>query len=356
VAPDASFTPRRIATASFYLPSESKIGAGYQAHGLANALHDLGHDVTMFSPCARTDDARYDHRHVPVTGRGRVRKWAGQLASIDLSGFDVLHAHGEDYTCRRSSDRVHLRTMHGSCFAEALHIRGARERTRMVAIGCTEVAASLVADRTIAVSGNTRRWYPWIRAVVPNGVDLDRFAPTDVREPVPTVLFVGTYERRKRGRLLMEHFARHVLPALPDAKLWMVCDDAPPAPNVEVLGRLSDADLADRYRRAWVFSLPSTYEGFGVPYIEAMASGTPVLATANPGAVEVLEHGRVGRIVDAEQLGPELRRLLRNEPERRRLSELGIQRAQSYGWPTVAQRYSEHYETVLARKRAAEIR
>jgi phosphatidylinositol alpha-mannosyltransferase len=352
VTADASFTPRRIAMASFYLPSESKIGAGYQAHGLANALQDLGHQVTMFSPCTRTDGARYEHRHVPLRGSGRVRRWARALASIDLGGFDVLHAHGEDHRCRRAADRVHVRTMHGSCFAEALHIRGARERTRMAAIGCTEVAASLVADRTIAVSGNTRRWYPWIHDVVPNGVDLERFAPSDVREPVPTVLFVGTYERRKRGRLLMEHFDRHVLPRVPEARLWMVCDDAPPGRHVEVLGRLSDADLADRYRRAWVFSLPSTYEGFGVPYIEAMASGTPVVATSNPGSVEVLEGGRVGRIVDDDELGPELVRLLEHEGERRRLAAVGLERARQYGWATVAERYTAHYDELLARKRA----
>ena len=350
------FTRRRIAMASFYLPSESKIGVGYQAHGLANALQGVGHDVTMFSPCGPSDGAAYEHRQLPVTGPGRLRKWARTLAATDLTGFDVLHAHGDDHLCRGSRERVHVRTMHGSCFAEALHITGARERTRMAALGCTEVVASVRADRTVAVSRNTRRWYPWIHHVVPNGVDVDRFAPGDVREPVPTVLFVGTYERRKRGRLLMEQFARDVLPVVPDARLWMVCDDAPRAPNVEVLGRISDADLADRYRRAWVFCLPSTYEGFGVPYIEAMAAGTPVVATSNPGSEEVLEHGRAGRIVADDHLGRELLRLVRDEVARRSLAAAGLRRAQQYSWGTVAALYSRHYDEVWSRRHRAATR
>ena len=65
----------------------------------------------------------------------------------------------------------------------------------------------------------------------------------------------------------------------------MVTQDAPadPGAGITVLGRLDDEELAREYRAAWVFCLPSSYEGFGIPYAEAMASGTPVVATPNPG-------------------------------------------------------------------------
>lgn len=52
-----------------------------------------------------------------------------------------------------------------------------------------------------------------------------------------------------------------------------------PDDGVRVLGKVSLERLTEFYRRAWLFCLPSSYEGFGVPYIEAMASGTAVVAT-----------------------------------------------------------------------------
>jgi len=217
----------------------------------------------------------------------------------------------------------------------------------MTALGLTEIVGSVVADRTVAVSANTRTIYPWIRSVIPNGVDLTRFYPGH-KEISPTVLFVGTYLQRKRGRLLMEAFRSQVLPAMPDARLWMVCSDAPPGRNVTVLGRLDDDELADRYRRAWVFCLPSSYEGFGVPYIEAMASGTAVVATRNAGAKEVLDHGRFGELTTPKGLGGALLALLRNQRRRQEHEAAGLARARRFAWPTVAGEYESAYATLLA--------
>jgi glycosyltransferase involved in cell wall biosynthesis len=350
--------PLRIALSSFYLPSESKIGAGYQAHGLAQALVDAGHHVTLFSPCRRPDDARYEHRLVEVPGPLRTFRWALRLRAQDFDEFDVFHAAGDDYWFVGKRRPAHVRTMHGSCLAEAAHIRGVKERVRMTLLGLGEVLATLVADRTVLVSENTRRWFPWVRTVIPNGVDLALFRPEGAREPDPTILFVGTYHNRKRGRLLAESFAAEILPALPTARLWMVCTDAPGASGVEVLGRLTDEDLADRYRRAWVFCLPSTYEGFGVPYIEALASGAPVVATPNVGAREVLDEGRFGVLSDDTSLGADVLALLRDEPRRAHLAKVGADRAADYDWAVVVSRYEAIYRELLAtpRRRGARAR
>ncbi len=158
----------------------------------------------------------------------------------------------------------------------------------------------------------------------------------------PTILFVGTYKNRKRGKLLMEIFAKQIRPAIPDAKLWMVCSDAP-SPGVEVLGRLSDEELADRYRRAWVFCLPSTYEGFGVPYIEAMASGTPVVVSPNVGAREVLGDGHFGLIATDDELGRELISFLTEPEKRRRFANAGLAGSRRFSWPNVVAQYEQVY-------------
>jgi phosphatidylinositol alpha-mannosyltransferase len=332
---------------SYYLPSESKIGAGYMAHRLAQVMAERGHDVTMFSPCAKPEDAIYEHTLVAMTGSLRTFRWAIRLRQLDFAGFDVIHVHGDNHLRPRRWCPAVVRTMHGSCFSEALHIKGTKARLRMFALGLTEIIGSLRADATVAVSDNTRHFYPWVKRVIPNGVDLALFHPGQ-KEAEPTIVFVGTYEQRKRGRLLMDAFARDVLPAVPDAKLWMVCSDAPPAPHVEVLGRLSDDELADRYRRAWVFCLPSSYEGFGVPYIEAMASGTAVVATKNVGSVEVLGDGSYGRLVAGDALGRALVDLLTNGGERERLAMVAHRQSRDYDWDVVADAYERLYGELLS--------
>ena len=231
-----------------------------------------------------------------------------------MRGFDVLHAHGDDYWLWRRRTPLHVRTMHGSCLAEALRIGGAKERLRMFLLGLGEILATLVADTTVAVSENTRTWMPWIRDVIPNGVDLIQLADERARAVRPTIVFVGTYENRKRGRLLMQVFAEQVRPQVPGAQLWMVCSDAPAADGVEVTGYLTDDQLAERYASAWVFCTPSTYEGFGIPYIEALAAGTPVVATPNPGSVELRSTCSSILLVDDEGLGPALVEALQAPP------------------------------------------
>lgn len=335
---------------SLYLPGSSKQGVGYQAHGLANSLIGRGHSVTVFSPDTPGPDSHYEWRRVEPGRHVRTFQFARRLRDYDLRPFDVIHAHGDDYWLTSSRTRAHVRTMHGSCFAEALRIRGAKERARMLALGLTEVMSTAVADVTVAVSDATRAWYPWIKNVVPNGVDLSVFTPGDERASVPTILFVGTYGRRKRGKLLVEHFQRVVRPAMPDAQLWMVCDDAPESPGVTVLGRVSGERLRELYQQAWLFCLPSSYEGFGVPYIEAMASGTPVVATRNVGAREVTDNGRYGALVADEALGQCLVNLLNDDSARKQLSADALEWVQQYGWPKIVTAYEGIYQDALTRR------
>lgn len=343
---DFAGRPLRIAMISYYLPSGSKIGVGYQAHEIANELVRRGHTVDMISACPPVAGALYGHRQVELSGAMRTFRFANRVRSIDYSTYDVIHAHGDDYLLRGRDLPFHIRTMHGSCFEEAIHIKGVKERVRMFALGLTEVVATLVADRTVLVSPQTRRWTPWVRLVVPNGVDLSRFATkSEPRADHPVVLFVGTWLGRKRGRDLAEQFAQVVLPQMPRARLHMVTQDAPAdvPDGVVVMGRLNDEDLIREYQRAWVFCLPSSYEGFGIPYAEAMASGTPVVATANLGARFVTQEGRFGVLTSIPHLGTELLRLLGADEERARLAAAGSERAAYFALERVVDEYLRLY-------------
>lgn len=334
----------RVAMISYYLPSGSKIGVGYQVHALANAMVHRGNRVTVYSSCGASDGAMYETRTVPLEGANRTFKFALALRKVDWSEFDVLHAHGDDYWLW-GLPLAHVRTLHGSCLSEAVHVKGARERLRMFLLGLSELLATVTADRSVVVSQSTTAWFPWVHTVIPNGVDLDHFRPGE-RDPNPAILFVGTWGQRKRGWLLAEAFDRHVRPRIPNAQLWMVCEDAPAMPGVSVLGRVSADRLASLYARAWVFCLPSTYEGFGIPYVEAMAAGCPVVATDNPGARDVTANGRFGRLVDDGQLGPALVHLLEHDDERSELAEAGRHRAERFDLTAVAGMYDEIYREI----------
>jgi glycosyltransferase involved in cell wall biosynthesis len=310
---------------------------------LANALVDRGHEVTVFSGCHHSDGARYETVTVPLSGANRTFKFAWKLRSVDWSRFDILHAHGDDYWLRRGKP-IRVRTLHGSCFSEARWVGSARESLRMTLLGFGELISMMTADQVIAVSRNTYRWLPWVRSVIPNGIDLDRFVARE-RSAGPSVLFVGTYHWRKRGKLLMDVFEAEVRPTIPDAELWMVCSDAPTRPGIRVLGRVSDDELARLYGTAWVFCLPSSYEGFGIPYIEAMAAGTPVVATPNPGALEVTDGGRLGIVVGETELGRALVDVLSSELLRDELSGQARAAIARYGIDDVI----SEYEAVYAR-------
>jgi phosphatidylinositol alpha-mannosyltransferase len=339
----------KIAITSFYLPPVDKIGVGYQSHYFAQALVSRGHEVTMISPRPKPENAVYEHLQVNAGNSFRLHQFAWAIRDLDLQEFDVLHSYGECQWRWLSSavkrPKRHVRTILGSCLEEAFHIKGIKNRIRMLYIAATETLACATSDVTVAISENTRRFYPWIQYVIPSAVDLTAFAP-GTKTAIPTILFVGTYANRKRGKWLMEVFRSKIKTRIPEARLWMVCSDVPKqeiTEGIEVLGRLSLAELTERYGAASVFCLPSTYEGFGVPYIEAMASGLPVVATPNPGSVEVTRKGQDGLVVPDEELGDTLVRVLTDPELAQKLANAGLKRSKDFSWETVCSRYEKLY-------------
>ena len=114
---------------------------------------------------------------------------------------------------------------------------------------------------------------------------------------------------------------------------------------------MPDTDLAALYRRAWVCAAPSTYEGFGLPYLEAMACGTAVIATPNPGSREVLGEDYTG-LVEDNVFAPALMKLLGDEGRRRALEIAGIRRAAEFS----IDRMVDQYEALLSDLRGSHAR
>jgi phosphatidylinositol alpha-mannosyltransferase len=268
------------------------------------------------------------------------------LNHLETSGLDVLHLHGDDwfFTARRLPT---VRTFHGSALHEARTATGTKRRLgQAVTFGLEILASRLATASYMGAPEQGRAYRP--AGVLPYAVDLPPEADA-TRRGAPLVLFVGTWGGRKRGRLLYEAFQREVLRKVPNAELHMVSDECPQGPNVTWWDRPDKAQLDELYRRAWVFCLPSSYEGFGLPYVEAMAAGTPVVTTSNPGAEYVLDGGRFGLIVGEDRLGPQLAELLTSEALRSRFASAGRERVQAFSWEAATDAHVQAYQEAIAR-------
>jgi phosphatidylinositol alpha-mannosyltransferase len=331
----------KIAITSSSLPPYDSIGAGVQNHYLANAFVNTGHDVTMFSPHPKSpEDAMYRHVGVRLSGKLRTLKWAIALSKLDFSGFDYLHCTGDDHYVKSLNRTCHLRQYHGNSLGEYLHARKPSEKLRNILLYTSELATGLRADILTCVSGRAAAALSNRTVVVPCGVDLSTFTPGGSKSLKPSILFVGILESRKRGDLLVRAFESDVKKMFPDAILNIVRETKPVnSPSVNVHGFVDQYTLVDLYRSSWVFCLPSSYEGFGVPYIEAMSCGTAVVTTPNDGSLDVLDHGKYGVISTPESLGSDLVSLLADQGRLRSFENLGLARCQEYTWSNVVSAY-----------------
>jgi glycosyltransferase involved in cell wall biosynthesis len=226
----------------------------------------------------------------------------------------------------------------------------------MLGLAVCEYGSVYLCDVGVAVSENSRRYLPFVKNVIPNGVDLDRFYPDAKKSSKPSVLFVGTLRGRKRGEALLRSFTETVIKQIPDAELWAVCDEEVSGPGVRWFGRVPEDVLCELYRKAWVYCLPSTYEGFGIPYIEAMASGTAIVATPNCGALEVLKGGLLGLIVCEAELSRGILQVLQDEKMRTFLETSGIREVRRYHWGRVCSAYEDLYVAPFSSGQMLELR
>ena len=340
----------RIAMFSYGLPcpGEKRGGIEQVAHDLANALVDRGHAVTVFTYDPRPATARYDT--APLPARAFVMSWLGRRVTMGYlgnvlalwpryAGFDSIIAHGDSLLLPLLGKPV-IRVMHGSAREEARSATSIGRRVLQYGVYLQELITARLQHGTVGVSENTRLSNRFVRRVIPNGIDLRVFRPNAAaRSRVPSILFVGALGGRKRGSWLLQQFRDEIRPALPDAELHMVATTGEAQPGVHYHTGVTAAELVRLYQSSWIYASPSTYEGFGLPYLEAMACGTPVVATPNPGSREVLDEGRCGRLAADADFADTVRRLLTDAPERTRLSRVGLDRAAEFDIARAAASY-----------------
>jgi len=342
----------RIAVFNYNLPTagQKRGGVDRAAHTLADGLGRRGHDVVVFTHDEKPESAEYTVRSLPWKafvntwfGRRITMGYLGNILAIlpDYRTCDAVIMHGDSLFAPFCGRPV-LRVMHGSALGEARSATSLGRCVLQCGVYVQELLTALSQDRVVAVSENTRRDNPFIRHVIPHGVDDTLFSPApEARSPEPSVLFVGTVDGRKRGSFLLEGFVSEVRRAHPEATLTIVGPPGPVHAGVVYRTGVRDAQLATLYRRAWVYASPSTYEGFGLPYLEAMACGTPVVASENPGSVEVLGAGVYGLMPTDTDFASTVSRLLNDGPLRAALSAAGLERARAYPLTRMLDGYEE---------------
>jgi glycosyltransferase involved in cell wall biosynthesis len=249
---------------------------------------------------------------------------------------------------------------------------------RLLAIRVILPTLARRASAIITVSETARRDLLRVLQVPPEKVEVVYEAPPnwfqrvedkavldDLRQkyhlPESFILYVGTLEPRKNLARLVQALAllhRHGnrLPLIMVGPMGWHMDGFPQLVNglqlngsVRYLGYIPTTELPGLYTLATVFAFPSLYEGFGLPPVEAMVCGTPVLTSRNSAMAEICADA--AELVDPhsiEDIAGGLRHLLA-EPDRRHfLGQLGLQRAGNFSWRLAAAKTIAVYHRVLS--------
>ena len=275
--------------------------------------------------------------------------------AIQRAGPDAVLQAGVLFSPGRSPDRpYHLYLDHTRAIAERYEPAPGlprplppdpawRAREERVYRGATTIfSMSAFAARSLVLDYGVDPERVWVVGAGPNVAPVAPPSPRAV-EREPAILFVGRSFTPKGGPDLVEAF-RRIRRADRRAALWIVSQEAPDAlPEGAVFhGPLAPRALAALFARASVFCLPTLREAFGLVFLEAMAFGLPVVATAVEAVPEIVVQGETGLLVpprDPAGVAEACSALLADPARARRLGAAGRARvAELFGWDLAAAR------------------
>jgi len=357
-------------------PYSWDIPGGVSAHvnDLAQSLIRMGHYVSVLAP-AEFDELLPDF--VVSTGKPRAVKYNGSTARlsfgplvarkvskwIEEGDFDVLHVHEP---LSPSLSVLACWAANGPIVA-TWHSAMDRSRMMLTLSKLGQTAMEKVSAR-IAVSEAARatliKHVGGDAVVIPNGVDVSMFtnATPMFGWPGPnlSIAFLGRGDEPRKGLEILVDAYPQIRRSFPNVRL-LIAGPGEPADtlkklskvdraSVTVLGMIAPQDKPSVLASGTIYVAPNTGgESFGIVLLEAMASGTPVVASDLEAFEQVLDFGRAGITFENENsddLARVVCELLRDEAKRTELIRQGRLRAAQFDWNVVANEIVNVYESV----------
>lgn len=348
---------------------------GVQVHvrELSVRLIGASHDVMVLAPArgipsepwvraiGRPVDVPYNASNAPID----PRPWSFLAVRDALRAFgpDVVHAH-EPLTpstamwATLAARAPVVATFHSGVERSLVFDAAAPVLRRVARRIVVRVAVSRAAERSVVrrIGGSCE--------IVPNGVDVERFANAPALElgPGTKLLFVGRLDERKGFRVAVAAFERLAqdrpkmrLVAIGDGPERAAVDRLPSEirDRVTMVGFVPNEEIAPYYSACDLYLGPAIGgESFGYVLVEAMAAGLPVVASAIPGYDEVVRDGVDGLLVPARDPGALARSVsavLDDPVLAARLSAAGREHAAAFDWSVVTGRIEEVYGRAIAR-------
>jgi len=356
-------------------------GVANHISALEHQFTRMGHEVRVIAPVSKAVSV-FGDRFIPI-GRPRAIPGSGSIvrvtislrlastikAVLDKEKFDVVHLHEPfmPMLCSavlRFSNTVNIGTFH-ACDGKPGYDFGKPITTIMINRRCRNL------DGKIAVSEPALRYASkYVNGqftIIPNGVDLEHFSPDvapieEFCDGKQNILFLGRLEFRKGLNYLLKAYLE-MKPEIPNSRLIVVGPGTRLRKRYEkwvrrnglkdvvFVGYASYAELPRYYKTAHVYCSPATSrESFGIVLLEAMAVGTPIVATNIAGYANVVTHGDDGLLVapkDSRALAKTIVTLLSNETLQQQMRARGRLKAEEYNWERIAQRVLDYYAKAL---------
>ncbi len=350
-----------------------KGGIGYYTQNLLESLTRLDpeNEYLLFKTTGNPPESPLSFLDRPnicvIQTSKEFQKWRSRREHIDLY-------HGTNFRLRGKGRMGNVVTIHDLAFKRYPQFLK-KKYGQFLSILKTKRDVHR-ADRVIAVSRQTARDIveflkvdPRKIKVIYHGVD-SQFRPdvplgfiSAVRNKYglgtsPYILWVGTIEPRKNLQALIKSygqlktFHREYSLVLGGGWGWKYEEIFPLirslGETVKVTGYLSREDLIALYAGAYLFVYPSLYEGFGMPLLEAMSSGVPVIASNTSCIPEVVgEAGILVNPLDVLQMAGAITRVLSDKALHASLREKGMERAKSFTWDRAAQETLVLYREII---------
>jgi glycosyltransferase involved in cell wall biosynthesis len=371
----------RIGIDATALPARP-VGAGYYILHLVRALSqtDYGFELIVFAHrqgLKLLGLVKSNHTkiiEIPDYKPAQRLLWEQALfpAYIRRSGVDLLHSL--HYTKPIFLSTRSVVTFHDMTF---FLYPGLHTLSKRLFFPAAIRASARQADALIAVSESTRRDTIRLLNVIPQkitttvlGVEpifhpiIDKRLLQDIRDkhqlPQRFLLYVGLVEPRKNLPLLIRAFKRLLDGGLDHSlvivgrlgwkyeEVFRLIEECNLKNKVTFTGYVDRQELPFIYNSAEVFVYPTLYEGFGLPVLEAMACGTPVVTTDIASLPEIVgEAGLLAPVSDVIALEQKIMNILENPELKQRLSIAGCERAAGFTWERTARETAQVYKKTL---------